>query len=88
VLVSCSLEKLWALFLQYVILATKLRKNLSIAASSTRKMKKTITFYVIFMFLSLFIEEYFVILQPCFVRGTITLLVINWRSAVYRDSGM
>lgn len=27
VLVSCSLEKLWALFFQYVILATKLRKN-------------------------------------------------------------
>lgn len=53
-----------------------------------RKMQESITFYVIFIVSPSFIEEYFVILQPCFVRGTITLLDIKWRSAVYRDSGM
>ena len=32
--------------------------------------------------------KYLLYLQRVFVRDTITLLVINWRSAVYRDSGM
>lgn len=63
VLVSCSLEKLWALFLQYVISGTNLQKIPKTIASFVEKIQKCITIYMIFALSTDIIEDFFVILH-------------------------